>query len=482
MPWFGAPSIEKLVAKRDVAGLLRVLHHHKEQDIGRNAVLALGQLGDVRAVAPLIAMLGEDIPIDLQAAIVQTLGKLRDERSLVVLLAAIEEPEHAIRNAAIVGLGEMGREEGIAPLLALLNRRDQAALAPSILEALARIGAALDASTRAARIAEPLGELLLDRPELHPLILKALDASGWTPDQDRVAAAYWMAKGDLQRCIAIGLPAVPALISALAHEHLDLRKAAFMGLVQLGAPAAPDLINAFLHPNTEIRKAAFHALLKIGPNVVPAALAALGHEQDEVRLALVRLLGQLGDPRAIVPLIGMFRDVDWTVRSEAYRAIVRIGQPAIEQLVAALSHESDEIRWGAAGTLEALGWKPGRDTLGAIYWIVKGDWHRCIEIGAAAVPPLIERLDHWDEMVRKHASGTLVQIGAAAVEPLIAALGPHHSSRLRTWAAITLGMIGDRRAEQPLRDILADRDKEVSQAASEAISAIQTGEIWRGSS
>ncbi|NJN65306.1 MAG: HEAT repeat domain-containing protein [Chloroflexaceae bacterium] len=113
--------------------------------------------------------------------------------------------------------------------------------------------------------------------------------------------------------------------------------------------------------------------------------------------------------------------------------------------------------------------------------MVKGEWHRCVDIGAPAIPPLIARLTHWDATVRREAMGSLVRLGSLSVEPLIAALTSDHP-HVRKYAATALGMIGDKRGEQPLMRLLSDRDREVSKVASEAISAIQTGEMWRGSS
>lgn len=485
MPLFGAPNVEKLAAKGDIAGLIKSLQYRKDLAVCRAAALALGQSGHVQAVEPLIETLREsqEAGLDggLRAAVLWALGKIGDERGLGLLIAALEDPAPEIRRSAASGLAHMPHTQAIDPLFVLLNRGDEHT-APDALQALGNIGAMLDEPTRQARIIEPLGDLLIsDSPPIRAAAIQTLEATGWTPDQSQTAAAYWIARGEIARCVAIGAPAVPPLIAILASGDGETRKAAFLALVQIGAPAAPALIEAFLHSNTEIRQAAFHALVKIGPPAVPALIDALGHETEEVRLAIVRALGQIGDPRSVVPLIAVFRDPDWTIRSDAYRAIVRIGKPAVEQLVGALRHESDEIRWGAAGTLEAMGWKPDRGSIGATYWIVKGEWHKCTEIGAAAVPPLIERLGHWDDNVCKNATGALVRIGKTAVEPLIAVL-KNENPGVRTCAATALGMIGDERAEQPLRELLSERNKDVSKAASEAISAIQTGEVWRGSS
>ncbi|GAI34793.1 unnamed protein product, partial [marine sediment metagenome] len=49
-------NIEKMQAKKDVQGLIKALNHRKE-NVRREAVIALGNIGDARAVKPLIQAL-----------------------------------------------------------------------------------------------------------------------------------------------------------------------------------------------------------------------------------------------------------------------------------------------------------------------------------------------------------------------------------------------------------------------------------------
>jgi PBS lyase HEAT-like repeat len=60
MPLFGGPNVEKLQAKRDVQELAKVLRYQSDWHVRKAAAEALGQLGDVRAVGPLIYALGYD--------------------------------------------------------------------------------------------------------------------------------------------------------------------------------------------------------------------------------------------------------------------------------------------------------------------------------------------------------------------------------------------------------------------------------------
>ncbi len=73
---------------------------------------------------------------------------------------------------------------------------------------------------------------------------------------------------------------------------------------------------------------------------------------------------------------------------------------------------------------------------------------------------LIEQLGADDEVVRVQAGEMLLQMGSAAVRPLIEALQNPHSPA-RPLIAATLGQIGDRRAVEPLIRALQDEDKQV---------------------
>jgi len=82
------PSIEKLKAKRDVDGLIKELKYDEKYsggDYERNAAAeALGQIGDERAVEPLIAALNEYRGPRIAAA--NALGQFRNERALKALI------------------------------------------------------------------------------------------------------------------------------------------------------------------------------------------------------------------------------------------------------------------------------------------------------------------------------------------------------------------------------------------------------------
>jgi HEAT repeat protein len=143
---------------------------------------------------------------------------------------------------------------------------------------------------------------------------------------------------------------------------------------------------------------------------------------------------------------------DWHVRHDAAAALGEVGDPrAVEPLIACLRDPSEAV-------CDVAGWALG-------------------EIGdARAVEPLIAALRDSDGELRGNVAGALGRIGdPRAVEPLIAALADK-DPLLRSAVATALGKLGDPRAVEPLVLALRDRGDDkgnggawVRQAAAQAL-------------
>lgn len=133
-----------------------------------------------------------------------------------------------------------------------------------------------------------------------------------------------------------------------------------------------------------------------------------------------------------------------------------------------LEDQDYKVRQKAVEELEKSGWQPKLDEKGAAYWIVKGKFDKCVEIGSPSVAPLIIALRNENAFGREGAARALGKIGdKGAIAPLIAALKDKKPS-VRQAAASALGEMGDRRAIEPLIAILGDVDY-VSEAAAEGL-------------
>ena len=90
------------------------------------------------------------------------------------------------------------------------------------------------------------------------------------------------------------------------------------------------------------------------------------------------------------------------------------------------------------------------------------------QIGNAAVEPLVQALIEG----RISAAEALAMIGKPAVEPLIQLLQHKDVAHI---AAVTLGMIGDKRAIAPLIAALQDQNEKLRKVAEEALEWITKG-------
>ena len=157
-----------------------------------------------------------------------------------------------------------------------------------------------------------------------------------------------------------------------------------------------------------------------------------------VKSAAAEALGRIADPRAVPALIKLFRDSSKIVRETAGTALVYIGLPSVDPLIACFQDKDFVVRCHAA---RALG---GMTT---DYQIGK-TWVR----DAKVVDALIAALKDPDRAVREDATIALGMIGdPRAIDGLIEAM---KDGAVKRHAIASLGMIGDPRALPAVLDAL----------------------------
>ncbi len=102
----------------------------------------------------------------------------------------------------------------------------------------------------------------------------------------------------------------------------------------------------------------------------------------------------------------------------AAEALVKIGKPAIESLIAALRDDSTIRQRQAADVLERLGWHPGKEDDRVWFLVAKREWDKAASMGVLAIEPIIKALRDKP----KAAAKALAKIGEPAVDPLISSL------------------------------------------------------------
>lgn len=316
------------------------------------------------------------------------------------------------------------------------------------------------------------------------------------------------ARRDAERKVPqFGPAAVPFLIERLSDEKKGVREqaAGLLGELKSAAqPAIPALIEAL--GDAAISYSASNALQRIGNAAVPALLTAAESDNPKVRERALSALGRPGASRATIGLMiaKLDRD-DWASLSAA---LTRCGMPAVQPLTEALDNRSDNVRAAAASSLSylrdksepaadkllekllsdpapkvregaarALGFTANAKTTAALVKAIRRDENEDVRFAAvealgqqelpvdAALPVLMAAL--------QDPSGKVVQMAAyrteaygpdatPAVGLLIAALQKKDWPERTPYAnAIqALGRIGDKAAVAPIMEVLNDKSSE----------------------
>jgi HEAT repeat protein len=511
----GTPAVEPLVA---------ALRDQRDSAVEAIAIAeTLGEIGDDRAVEPLIVALKNENKY-LRKAVAEALGKFGDARAVNPLILAFQHSGKSVQDAIEVALGniETGSEEqrqaqrcamkqqwdqcieigapATAPLAAILEGNKKREVRQQAAEALGKIGEAqavpalstalLNDKSYSVReaAAEALG--MIGDPHATESL-----SSGLKEEDQRVREAVVQALGQTGDAGALEL-----LTAILQDTDPGMRLLASKALAKLAD--SPGLrwqthwvtIRTLLHisvldENKRAREAAAKALEEIGKPAVELLIDALKNKDAKIRQGAASTLGQIGDKRAVEAILTTLQDEDGAVRASAASALGQIGDTgAIEALLTTLQDEDSAVRARAAHSLDKLGWKPGEGINDIGYWIAKREWEQCVALGRPAVPPLIACFQDKDKSIRDAVSEALGQIGAPAIEALIAALEneeprvrqaarkalahtgapatmplirrlQHRDARIRQAACKVLGQLGDTRAVTPLISALKDQDQ-----------------------
>jgi tetratricopeptide (TPR) repeat protein len=92
--------------------------------VRREAARALGQIGDERAVEPLVQALGEDEETNVRRAAAEALGQIGDERAVEPLMWALSEGLEEVRQSAAFALAEMASDRTLDAIDQAIARND----------------------------------------------------------------------------------------------------------------------------------------------------------------------------------------------------------------------------------------------------------------------------------------------------------------------------------------------------------------------
>lgn len=182
-----------------------------------------------------------------------------------------------------------------------------------------------------------------------------------------------------------------ALIADLGDADNKTREAAAEGLRKNPDPRAYEaLIAALDDPYDMVRRFAAGALGKLGDaRAVPRLVEqAKTHEDSGSRSTATAALGDIGDPSALEPLIGLLSDSNATVRACAADSLGKLGDGrAVAPLLACLRDSQYGVRGRSIEALGAIGDSAAVEPLADYYWSTEGDrrvmardaWERALQ-------------------------------------------------------------------------------------------------------
>jgi WD40 repeat protein/HEAT repeat protein len=369
-----------------------------------------------------------------------------------------------------------------------------------------------------------LGNIGPDARDAVPVLVKFAEGK----DDPRLLASLVEAFGK----IGVNSPEVSALVrSGLAHKDAALRQQTLLALSRLGATALPlDVLLERMHKDTDknvlasaekifqekagaitredvpaLRKgltgpqskvciACAEAVLTLGTGAtaaVPELVALLKRPEQDVQLAALRALGAVsGSDKTALPSVIKLIDAKDDLRT-AVQAIVALGkidpnhrvlaESGFPLLMDLLVDREESIRMLAEGALGQLGAKAVPSLVQRLH-DENVNRRRTAADALGTIGPAAERaISDLDKVlveddktaVRRAAAYALGHIGAKALPTLVARLA-HTDDTVRMLAAVGLGEMGPPAAEAipELRKLLSDNRRTVSGAAKTALAKI----------
>ncbi|MFM7137921.1 MAG: HEAT repeat domain-containing protein, partial [Planctomycetota bacterium] len=451
---------------------------HPDPRARRATVRALRHLATSREdlLAAVSKQLGDSDP----AAVLPALHTLADmeEEAVPFLVEALRSPKS--RYWAEVVLAEIGAEAAAAvePLAevaadAPIEERVQAILALAAIgtpatAAAPQLLAALESDDSSLRYvaAFALGQVRAKDADA------ALEKAAASDDQFLASIASWARARIHPDDADLRSKAVQRLEVELADESPALRQAAIEGLSGLAdrldeagrQKLATQLVGVLGDAVPSVGLAAGGALIRLGRDAVGALSNAL--QMPEIRNAAMELLAEIGSDAqpALDQIIAALSDADLVYRSNAAMAIAALGPAAngaVPDLEKLLGDEAvaPETRYSAAYALGSIGPE------------------------AVAAEPLLRKLaESGDEMMATVGVWAALKIKPddtslfdAAIPKLRQALR-REQELVRLEAAVALGEIGPRAASAlPMLELLAEEDpsRTVRAAAEEAVRRIR---------
>ena len=339
----------KCLAKSPKAALTILIRQFGDKvwKLRSRSAMAVGRMGRVAANALKTALDDPDPNIRFWSA--TCLGRLRDRSLTKDLVTKLSDPETSVRMAVLRALREIGDPSVVGKLFEALSQPSEQ-VRDLIYEILKDFGTHSIPFLMESLSSEYwMGRSLAARAlsEMGSEAISPLTAALESQDKER---RFWAIKilGQMREESAL-----PEIRKFLADQDSEIRMAAVQALA--GFPQSetiPLLVERFLDPSWVVRHESCKSVIACGVPAVPALLSALGSVEEDVRYWALRALGDI-KPAGIFPeIVKLLRDRSWTIRKTASDVLSTFGEEALMELTNLATEGDSEVRYWV---LQALG-------------------------------------------------------------------------------------------------------------------------------
>ena len=427
--------------------------------LGFAALEALTQIGDARVVPRMVPLLKDEL---LSDPTINLLGQLGDENVIAPLTALLNTPNEStyLIARALAALSDRYEEQyGEGRYIADLASRE---ISPTGVQNLLDSLESPDNKEELRSIALVLGWVkgagvdraltrLMGRVDLRDEVIEALVRHG-SATLDLLIAQLSAEDLEVRRAAAVALGrigdsrATSALVETLSDESLTVDAAHALG--QIGDPQAVDgLLNLLGSEDASIRQSAVSALNAVIPPSMSQRIIPLLHDPDpNVRESAVKIAGYFGYPEAADALFELSRDPNERVRCAAIEHLPFVEDDrAFDVLVNALKEETTSVRAAAARALGNMD-------------------------SPQVVAQLSEGLSDGDVWVRYFSARALGRRrDKGSIEALKRVVEKEEFNHVRIAALDSLGQIGGQRVAAIVAGLISDDDPDVAHAAQVAL-------------
>ncbi|MFX1520423.1 MAG: HEAT repeat domain-containing protein [Promethearchaeota archaeon] len=341
------------------------------------ALYALGELGDERAVESLIAML-EDSSSNVRKGAAVALGWLKDTRAVDPLLKYLKKAKANEFSSITYALSELKDMKAVEPLIQMaLEAKSQQMRKPCI-RALGKLND--------KRAIIPFIEILSNEKEARDFLAFTRETLDRMLDDEGIKelirafdypyeSVKWFTSKKLSE---LSEKSFEPLVHAIKEGNREIRKFSIITIAEMNDSNNIDFLNQFID-DTELRHYAAIAFGKRGDTQIKdILLEGLNHHSEWIRKHSALALSVIKNKDAINALISALKDSDREVRAAAAFALGELrDESAIDPLIQTMADEKSESYYTKGAIVretiaEALG-KIGVKATERLLEIAEGD-------------------------------------------------------------------------------------------------------------